>query len=316
MIRVETGSRLHFGLLRPPPVDGQRGFGGCGLMVEAPAVRVSVEPAADWSATGPGADRALAVARLVAADRPHRIVVDACPPEHVGLGVGTQLSLAVARAALHLAPGDSPGAKYLARLAGRGGRSGIGLHGFERGGFLVDGGKRDADEIAPLVARAEFPPEWRVVLLTPSIRSDWHGERERAAFAALANSPADDALCRLVLLGMLPALVGRDLPAFGEAVYEYNARAGEPFRAAQGGTFAAEAAELIVWLRGQGVTGVGQSSWGPTVFAVVGDENRAAGITVAARRRWADIAIVVTAGRNAGAELRPIKNRRPDLDEV
>src|SRR5262249_58308056 len=109
MPRVEPGSRLHFGLLRPPPSDGDRGFGGCGLMVEAPAVRVAVEPAAGWSATGPAADRALAVARRVAGDgRPLRVTVEACPPEHVGLGTGTQLSLAVARAVLQLAPRDSP----------------------------------------------------------------------------------------------------------------------------------------------------------------------------------------------------------------
>src|SRR5215207_1822870 len=63
MTRVTTGSRLHFGLLRPPPAGGGRGFGGCGLMVEAPAVRVAVGPARDWSAAGPLADRALAVAR-------------------------------------------------------------------------------------------------------------------------------------------------------------------------------------------------------------------------------------------------------------
>ena len=66
MIRVVTGSRLHFGLLRPPPADGRRGFGGCGLMIDAPAIRVAVEPAAEWSATGPSADRALAVGRRVA----------------------------------------------------------------------------------------------------------------------------------------------------------------------------------------------------------------------------------------------------------
>ena len=151
MTRVETGSRLHFGLLRPPPADGQRGFGGCGLMIEAPAVRVAVEPATEWSAVGPAADRALAVARRVAADWPHRVIVEACPPEHVGLGVGTQLSLAVARAVSRSLgrPDDVP--VEPARLTDRGARSAIGSHGFEHGGFLVDGGKRGTDALAPLI---------------------------------------------------------------------------------------------------------------------------------------------------------------------
>jgi beta-RFAP synthase len=298
MTRVETGSRLHFGLLRPPPVGDRRGFGGCGLMVEAPAVRVAAEPANEWSADGPAADRALAVARRVAPARPYRIVVEACPPEHVGLGVGTQLSLAVARAVA----GTTVPADELARLTGRGGRSGVGVHGFDHGGFLVDGGKRAGDDLAPLVARSEFPPDWRIVLLTPPERPDWHGDRERDAFAALAAAVADDALCRLVLLDMLPALAASDLPAFSEALAEYNARAGEPFRAAQGGLYLPAAADLVAWLRGRGLTGVGQSSWGPTVFAVVNDADRATALAAAAREYRPDLSATVTAGRSRGAE--------------
>jgi beta-RFAP synthase len=301
MIRVLTGSRLHFGLLRPPPAEDQRGFGGCGLMIEAPAVRVAVEPASDWSATGPSADRALDVGRHVAQDRPHRIVVEECPPEHVGLGVGTQLSLAVARAVTQALGGPVKSAVELARLTGRGGRSGVGVHGFDHGGFLVDGGKRGKDMLAPLVARAEFPPEWRIVLLTPPGPAVWHGDRERAAFAALAGTAADDSLCRLVLLGMLPALAEHDLQAFSAALYEYNTRAGEPFRAAQGGSFAAGSADLIDWVRRQGIAGVGQSSWGPTVFGVVGDAERGAATLRQIKDAWPNIEGRMTPARNHGA---------------
>src|SRR5581483_1141557 len=126
---------------------------------------------------------------------------------------------------------------------------GVGVHGFDRGGFLVDGGKGDPAAVAPLVARLPFPDDWRVVLVTPPVPADWHGPRERAAFAALRPAGADDALCRLVLLGLLPALAERDLPAFAAALGEYNARAGEPFRAAQGGAYASPAtAAVIAWL--------------------------------------------------------------------
>jgi beta-RFAP synthase len=263
-------------------------------MADAPAVRIAVEPAADWSATGPNADRAVTVARRLT-DRPHRVVVEACPPEHVGLGVGTQLSLAVARA---LAP-NRP-AVELAGLAGRGERSAIGVYGFGQGGFLVDGGRREGGGLAPLVARVEFPADWRVVLLIPEAPGRWHGEVERDVFDTM-SAAADDALCRLVLLGLLPALGEYDLPAFGGALAEYNARAGELFRAAQGGTYTAAAAELIAWLRRQGVDGVGQTSWGPTAFAVVEDEGRAAALAAAARRALPAITATVAAGRNNGA---------------
>jgi beta-RFAP synthase len=156
--------------------------------------------------------------------------------------------------------------------------------------------------LAPLLVRAEFPPEWRVVLLTPADRPGWHGERERTAFAALAAAAADDALCRLILLGMLPALAGRDLPAFADALAEYNARAGEPFRAAQCGPYVPAAQTVIDWLRKDGVTGVGQSSWGPTVFAVVADLDRADALAAAARRHWRGaVNAAVTAARDRGA---------------
>src|SRR5262245_29463902 len=113
MIRVETGSRLHFGLFNVGSneawanVDGEqvitaRRFGGVGLMVDAPGISLAVEPAPAWSASGPLAKRALEFARrfassLVAQELPpHRLTVECAAPEHVGLGTGTQLGLAVA----------------------------------------------------------------------------------------------------------------------------------------------------------------------------------------------------------------------------
>ena len=56
------------------------------------------------------------------------------------------------------------------------------------------------------------------------------------------------------------------------------------------------------WLRGRGVRGAGQSSWGPTAFAVVGDTDEAETLAAAARRRYGEsVAAVVTCGRNRGA---------------
>jgi beta-RFAP synthase len=307
MIRVTAGSRLHFGLLGLAGSAG-RAFGGCGLMVREPAVVVSARPAADWRADGPLAERALAFARRFAATLPpgallpQHVMVEACPPEHAGLGVGTQLGLAVARALGRAAGLPDLSTAELARRVGRGERSAVGVHGFEHGGFIVEGGQRAPGELAPLVARRAFPEAWRVVLLCPPVEGSWHGERERAAFAALhADDATTDRLCRLVLLGLLPALAERDLSAFGAVLAEYNARSGELFRPAQGGTYASPTvAALVDWLHGQGVRGAGQSSWGPTVFAIVGDEGRAVDLRRAARQRWGD-AIVVTAGRNRPA---------------
>ena len=72
-----------------------------------------------------------------------------------------------------------------------------------------------------------------------------------------------------MLTALLPALAIEDVEAFGAAIYELNARAGDAFAAAQGGRYAGPTvAALIGRLRAAGIKGVGQSSWGPTVFAI------------------------------------------------
>ena len=179
----------------------------------------------------------------------------------------------------------------LAWRVGRGVRSALGVHGFAQGGFLVEAGKRAVDELSPLVARLAFPETWRVVVAVPPGPKGIHGGDEIRLFAELRDRPAPlaqtEAMCRLVLLGMLPALRENDLEAFGEALHDYNRRAGELFAPVQGGPYAGTAvAELVRFFRDQGARGVGQSSWGPAVFAVTGDEARAADLTLRARQRF------------------------------
>jgi beta-ribofuranosylaminobenzene 5'-phosphate synthase len=331
MIRVWTPSRLHFGLLalgdgaawpdrRGERVLPARRFGGVGLMVERPGVQIAASPAEAWSAEGPLADRALAFALRFAegarreqpdaAAQPQRLVVEQAPPEHVGLGVGTQLGLAVARALAEtwgLAL-DAPG---LARRVGRGLRSALGVHGFTHGGFLVESGKPNGSEgLSPLAARADFPPDWRVVLATPAGATGLHGAGEREAFALLADRLETlarmDALCRLVLLGMLPALAEGDLEAFGESLYDFNARVGEAFSAVQGGVYSGpRVAAYVDFLRQQGVRGAGQTSWGPTVFAVVSDQDQAADLEGRLRRRFGreGVEVWTSAASNAGSRI-------------
>jgi len=290
MIRVTAPSRLHFGLLGiPSEAEGIAGaaeaalhvrhFGGIGVMIDKPGVCVRVEPASAWTAHGPLADRALCFARDFMRTSPEfknqawKITVEHTAPEHAGLGTGTQLGLSVARA-LAIAMGRADlDAASLARRIGRGQRSGIGVHGFAQGGFLVDGGKSPATPLAPLIARHDFPSDWGILLVLPKAIQGAHGLSEQKAFAALGRCPEAGqntaALCRLVLLGVLPALLERDLATFGEALHEYNRRVGEMFTPWQGGVYAHPRTTAVVdFLRRSGITGVGQSSWGPAVFAL------------------------------------------------
>ena len=291
MISVHTGSRLHFGLFSLPaehagpwlnqegePTIPRRQFGGVGLMIDSPGIELTVEEATSWSAEGPLAQRAMDFAQTycsaVGIHEPFHLRIESAAPEHAGLGTGTQLGLAVAHAIAQLTRQPARDGETLARHTKRGLRSALGVHGFEHGRFLVEGGKTSGDAISPLLIRRDVPEDWQLLLITPHELPAMHGRREIDAFAELAKRPPDDrttdSLCRLVLLGMLPALMDGDLPAFGEALYDFNRRVGMMFQPAQGGLYAHPRIEEIVkTIRGFGVKGVGQSSWGPTIFAFV-----------------------------------------------
>jgi beta-RFAP synthase len=324
MIRIRTASRLHFGLLDVLGVQdhsvaewrsasGLQGVGSVGLMVEHPGLTVVVRPALTWSADGPLAHRACELAKRFAknmkAIAAHHITVEDAAPEHVGLGTGTQLSLAVARGLALCSDLEELDCLELARQMGRGVRSAIGIHGFQQGGLLVDGGSK-TDRPARLVARRDFPGEWRMVVVIPHCRQGLHGEGEKQAFEALRTSgtaPAQlENICSLVWREMLPAVSDQDLLAFGESLYSLNRQVGEIFQAVQRGLYGgAEQEALIAFIRKQGVQGVGQSSWGPAIFALTGDEHRALDLAARLRRHFAFSAdeVLVTGARNRGASI-------------
>jgi beta-ribofuranosylaminobenzene 5'-phosphate synthase len=304
-VRVVAPCRLHFGLLHVPIPglthwpDGTpvRQFGGVGLMVESPAVTVEIRRSSEWSAIGSLAGRALAFVKLIWERVPqlhYRTgafhVTAEGPPEHIGLGVGTSLGMAVAHALFREIDWPIPDPPIgLARLAGRGLRSGIGVHGAWSGGLLVDGGKENDTNIAPHVDRVALPSTWRVVLVRPSLQSEWHGEREIAAFdrprdptSAFATTSR---LCEIVYGELLPAARAGDFIGFSSAVRGYNRVAGEPFTADQGGPYSSsEVGSVIEKLLSRSFKGVGQSSWGPTVFAFAEDDNSAQAILTILRQ--------------------------------
>jgi beta-RFAP synthase len=275
-VRVEAPARLHLGMLATGG-NGARRFGGVGVAVSGPAVVIEAEPADELSAEGADAERALAFARrcreaLQLEGGAHLRVLEAIP-QHSGLGSGTKLALAVARALAVLAGRelDAPG---LAAAAGRAARSAVGMWTFALGGLVVEGGvRRDLERPAPLLARYPMPAEWRSVLVVPAAEPGLSGVAEETAFARLAPvAEHTAAIAQLVLTSLLPALVECDVEEFGAALTRVQELVGDSFAAVQGGRFHPRAGTLVEALLACGAAGAGQSSWGPAVYGIVGSE--------------------------------------------
>jgi beta-RFAP synthase len=309
-VTVSVGARLHLGFLDLNGGLGRR-FGGLGLAIEEPRTLVELSRAPIDSGEGPQAERALRyLAKLVGhlgLPGRHRLVMHEAIPAHAGLGSGTQLALAIA-GALRRLHGLSLDVEADALLLDRSARSGLGTAFFRDGGVALDGGRGESDRPAPVIAHLRFPEEWRVLLVIDPTRDGMHGPQELAAFRTLPPFPAELSahLCRLTLMRALPAVAERDIASFGRAVTEIQAHVGDYFAAAQGGRYASPiVAAALDRLAKHGVEGYGQSSWGPTGFALAPSQ--------AAARQWqellaplatsSDLELRIVKGRNAGAAI-------------
>lgn len=312
-VRVRTAGRLHLGFLDPAGTLGRR-FGSLGLVIDGWETVVELEAAAAdrFEASAAAAaelERAAAHLQRLRARTglaaPLALRLPSVLPAHAGFGSGTQLALAVGRAFARWHGLELP-TPTLAAWLGRGLRSGIGIAGFDQGGLLVDGGPGSGGQPAPVLARLALPAAWRVLVVLDPRSQGLSGEAERAAIARLvplAQATAAD-LCHQVLMRVLPGAAAGDFPAFAAGVNRLQQVLGEHFAPAQDGSAWTSAAvgRLLDWARPQAA--VGQSSWGPTGFAVLPSAEAAAQLLAAARAAGVVDAALdcrIVGARNVGA---------------
>ncbi|MEN6592480.1 MAG: beta-ribofuranosylaminobenzene 5'-phosphate synthase, partial [Methanobacterium sp.] len=234
-------------------------------------------------------------------------------PSHSGLGSGTQLSLAVAKAILKMNNQDLPTPK-IAEIVGRGGTSGIGVASFESGGFIVDAGHKksikndflpsSASKASPppVIARYDFPKDWKIVLTIPHVERKVFGEGEVNIFQKYCPIPLEEVqeLTHLLFMKMMPAVLEEDLDSFGESVNSIQDIGFKKIELELQNPFIKE---LIESLRNAGAAGVGMSSFGPMVYAVTDTNFKY--ILQAARDSMRDKTgeIILTTAQNEGAKI-------------
>ncbi|WP_313694084.1 beta-ribofuranosylaminobenzene 5'-phosphate synthase family protein [Halorarum halobium] len=285
-VDVETGARLHFGFGNLS-LAGERLYGAAGVALDEPGVRLTARPADAVRCEHPVARRCAArVCDLL--DLPG-VDVDVAEtlPRHMGLGSGTQLSLAVLSAVAGVYGRDAR-VRERSPALGRGGRSGVGVAAFESGGFVLDAGHPterfttdrpdDGDWTVPAVAaRHAVPDDWRFLLVVPEAdpgRAD--GREDDSMRAVIENADPDvaDRVAGVVQRRLLPALAEGSAERFGSAVGEIGRLNGAWFADEQGGVYRPPVGDVVAALRdATAVFGAGQSSWGPTVYGVTDAEH-------------------------------------------
>lgn len=314
---MQAPARLHLGFLDPGGSLGRR-FGSVGLVIDGldTVVELALADADDFT-TFPGGLVALARARdhlralrhATGCEHPLALRLRGAPRMHAGLGSGTQLALALARAFCTLFALDRSSSS-LAALLGRGARSGVGIAGFDRGGLLVDGGPRADAAPADLLAHVDVPTAWRAILVLDPRAQGLSGAAEKAALARLEPLPREAAaeICHEVLMRILPGAAGAEFAPFAAGLGRMQQVLGAHFAPVQSGRrFASPAVgRLLQWIGEHAQAGIGQSSWGPAGYAFLASELEARQLLAAAiEARAVDPALelLVVRARNQGAAI-------------
>jgi len=324
---VETPSRLHITLIDLNGVKG-RIDGGVGLTIDNPCLHIEAESSdngintvfSNKSRMIPGlvedyskkidtaASKVVEAMNLVGG---FEFKVDAAYPPHSGLGSGTQLSLAVAKLITQL-NGHELHARELAKIVGRGGTSGIGVESFENGGFIIDGGHSDKSSFLPssaskaspppIIARYNFPEDWKIILTIPDVERGVSGSKEIDAFQNHCPIKLEEVekLSHLILMKLMPAVVESDLDAFGSAI---NIIQNTGFKKVENKLQNSQIKSIMEDLRNSGAAGVGMSSFGPTIYSVTDTNEKA--VMKAAENSIKDIGgqVIQTRARNNGAKI-------------
>ncbi|MEM0330853.1 MAG: beta-ribofuranosylaminobenzene 5'-phosphate synthase [Archaeoglobaceae archaeon] len=309
-MRIKTPSRIHITLI---DLNGSLGRidGGVGFALNEPFVEIEAFESDEVSVGGNALNfkRFKEVTEKLSAyfGKGIDIYVKADYQSHVGLGSGTQISLAIGKAFSELY-GYGLSVREIAELVGRGGTSGIGVAVFEFGGFIVDGGhsKKEKKDFLPssaskakpakIISRLEFP-EWDVVVVIPKL-SGAYGLGEVDLFQKSCPVPLEDVreLCHLILMKMLPAVVEKDLDSFIFALRRIQHLGFKKAEVERYGSLIRECLEQFP---------AGMSSTGPSIFAVTDTNARtlAREIEKYFEEREIKCESLITKGRNRGAEI-------------
>ncbi|MGM0603306.1 MAG: beta-ribofuranosylaminobenzene 5'-phosphate synthase family protein [Bacillota bacterium] len=323
MIKIKSPARIHFGQI---DLEGSRGriYGGAGIGVENPACIMKFRKSDNISVTGKYSEKTAEILKkfikklhsknLLDENQGAVVEIESILPFHQGLGSGTQIGLTIGEGLNNLYQLNLKPRQVAAYVDRKHSRSGIGFGVFYTGGFVVDGGRPVAEKendsyLPPVIFQKKVPENWRVIIVFPEVdKTGLSGKKEINTFRDLKKMNKKTAAenAHLVLLGMLPALMEKDIKSFGRAVTQLEENVGDYFKQIQGGRYSTEiSADIVQFMLQNGTDGAGQSSWGPSLYGICADEKKAENIKSNLMARFgADISnIIITKAADQGVKV-------------
>lgn len=297
-MEIETSARLHLSLI---DLNGSEGRidGGLGITLDKPSLNISCHE--NDGKTEIIFDDGLNIkekevyeSKIIEAsnriknylniDTEYGFEIKEIYPIHQGLGLGTQLALSVGQLIAKM--NDSTFDVYqLAKIIHRGGTSGIGVHSFANGGFIVDGGhKKDiksnflpssASIVSPppLLARYDFPKKWNIILATPFSTRGSSGDDEINIFQSYTpvNLVDVEKICYLTLMKVMPAILENDLDSFGDGINKIQSLG---FKSIERHLQTNKIQQIIDCFKENDIPCRGMSSFGSTCFGITDSNNK------------------------------------------
>lgn len=319
MIRIKSPSRLHLTLIDMNASLG-RIDGGVGISLDSPNVVISAEKSSEVVVSGESAlneRMELAARKVLPEGEGISINIEEDMFSHVGLGSGTQAALCAAAAVNELYE-LGMGVRELAIEVGRGGTSGIGVASFESGGFIIDAGHKFSEkgsfspssaskaDPAPILFREDFP-QWDIVLAIPDTQGA-HDAREVDIFQQYCPVPLADVreLSHLILMNMMPAILDKNIQAFGYAVNHIQKLG---FKKCEVDLQLQAVRDVITRMQDSGAAGAGMSSFGPAVYGIVENREDATYIMEDVQELLDNTIgghVLLTKANNTGAEIKEV----------
>lgn len=312
-VTVKTTARLHMGFV---DLNGSqsRKFGSLGVALDKPATHLTVSTCKKPLSAAHHPNYVVKIienlSNQLKLGENFSVEIHESIPEHAGLGSGTQMALAIG-AGLNTLFDLNFSAAQLAEITSRGRRSGIGIGTFAHGGLVLDGGRnmQHPNRLPPIIARHDFPTDWPILLMMDNSDQGVFGEAEAQAFERLpqADLATAQALSHHVLMQALPAIIEHDYAQFSQAIHALQLATGAYFAPAQGGHYkSAKVAEVLGYLNQQGIICAGQSSWGPTGFAVFEHASHANLVLNQLQQRFfsSNLHFQLAHAKNTGADIR------------